>query len=402
MTVFALVMRNLRAALVLAFACGPLNEFATAAAKALVNRPRPATMLVGAPSTSFPSGHALEAMAALLAVLCFFFPMMNRLIRRIAVAVVAASLLTVGISRVALNVHYPSDVLAGWSLGYLYFLLCLLIFRPSIKPGRQPGARDRNRCRVLTTLSRWTFGHDAVTQLGLKLYLTPKMCPFDDGVHAPTAHITVRRGVRNLRLGGAGADQCRRRRSLVRERGWQCDTGGFGGEHRRFQRDHGDLPARRHRLAVAAVRHSRPTSARRGWRRRPRAVFRPPRWVSTASTPRSAPRPNPGTGLPYTQVSGPNYWWSGDDHSPTFNCMQVCQKSQCPFNTGDSENLQIPQYKHAVVMGVNKNKTPGGGAAFFFHTTDGRPTEGCVAVDDAQLVSIMKWLRPGAVIAITK
>jgi L,D-peptidoglycan transpeptidase YkuD (ErfK/YbiS/YcfS/YnhG family) len=82
--------------------------------------------------------------------------------------------------------------------------------------------------------------------------------------------------------------------------------------------------------------------------------------------------------------------------------MQVCQKAQCPFSTAASENLQIPQYKHAVVMGVNKNKVPGGGSAFFFHTTDGKPTEGCVAVDDAQLVSIMKWLRPGAVIAITK
>jgi L,D-peptidoglycan transpeptidase YkuD (ErfK/YbiS/YcfS/YnhG family) len=112
--------------------------------------------------------------------------------------------------------------------------------------------------------------------------------------------------------------------------------------------------------------------------------------------------PNPGGGLPYTQVVGPNYWWSGDDHSPTFNSMQVCQKAQCPFNTAASENLNIPQYKHAVVMGVNKNKTPGGGSAFFFHTTDGQPTEGCVAVDDAQLVSIMKWLQPGAVIAIAK
>ena len=132
MTVTALVMRNLRAALVLAFACGPLNELATAAAKALVNRPRPATMLVATPSTSFPSGHALEAMAALLAVLCFFFPMLNRTIRGIAVAVVVVSLLTVGLARVALNVHYPSDVLAGWSLGYLYFLLCLLVFRPTI------------------------------------------------------------------------------------------------------------------------------------------------------------------------------------------------------------------------------------------------------------------------------
>lgn len=111
--------------------------------------------------------------------------------------------------------------------------------------------------------------------------------------------------------------------------------------------------------------------------------------------------PNPGGGLPYTQV-GPNHWWSGDDHSPTFNSMQVCQKAQCPFNTGESENLQIPQYKHAVVMGVNKNKVPGGGAAFFFHTTDGGPTEGCVAIDDDTLVQIIRWLRPGAVIAIAK
>src|SRR6201992_1848313 len=111
--------------------------------------------------------------------------------------------------------------------------------------------------------------------------------------------------------------------------------------------------------------------------------------------------PNPGTGLPYTQVA-PNHWWSGDDHSPTFNSMQVCQKSQCPFNTADSENLEIPQYKHAVVMGVNKDKVPGGGAAFFFHTTDGKPTEGCVAIDDGTLVQVIRWLRPGAVIAIAK
>jgi membrane-associated phospholipid phosphatase len=66
--------------------------------------------------------------------------MMTRLIRRIAVAAVAVSLLMVGASRVALNVHYPSDVLAGWSLGYLYFLVCLLVFRP---PARRPFGAER-------------------------------------------------------------------------------------------------------------------------------------------------------------------------------------------------------------------------------------------------------------------
>jgi L,D-peptidoglycan transpeptidase YkuD (ErfK/YbiS/YcfS/YnhG family) len=36
------------------------------------------------------------------------------------------------------------------------------------------------------------------------------------------------------------------------------------------------------------------------------------------------------------------------------------------------------------------------------HTTDGGPTAGCVAMDDGTLVEIMRWLRPGAVIAITQ
>ena len=141
-TFVALVKRNVQAALVL-FACAPLNGFVTLAAKALVNRPRPSTMLVPAASTSFPSGHALEATSALLALLTFLLPMMSRSIGHIAIAVTALSMLSVGIARVALNVHYPSDVMAGWSLGYLYFLLCLLVFRPA--PSAPLGGGERTR-----------------------------------------------------------------------------------------------------------------------------------------------------------------------------------------------------------------------------------------------------------------
>lgn len=125
----ALMRRNVRAALLL-LACAPLNGFVTLVAKGLVNRPRPSTMLVAAPATSFPSGHALEATAALLALLSVLLPLLRSPIGGVAIAVTALSLLLVGISRVALNVHYPSDVLAGWSLGCLYFLVCLLAFRP--------------------------------------------------------------------------------------------------------------------------------------------------------------------------------------------------------------------------------------------------------------------------------
>jgi membrane-associated phospholipid phosphatase len=144
-TVAALVKRDVRAALVL-LACAPLSGLVTSAAKALVNRPRPSTMLVAAPSSSFPSGHALEATSALLALLAFLLPMLSRAMGRVAMALTALSLLLAGIARVALNVHYPSDVLAGWSLGYLYFLLCLLVFRPS------HGARGRPAPLVTTQL----------------------------------------------------------------------------------------------------------------------------------------------------------------------------------------------------------------------------------------------------------
>ncbi|MGD1256942.1 phosphatase PAP2 family protein [Mycobacterium seoulense] len=126
----ALAMRRVRAALLLS-ACAPLSGLVTVAAKTLADRPRPSTMLVAAAETSFPSGHALEVTAALCAGLSLALPAMSRVLRRVAVAVVALSVLAAGISRVALNVHYPSDVLAGWSLGYLYFLLCVTVLRPA-------------------------------------------------------------------------------------------------------------------------------------------------------------------------------------------------------------------------------------------------------------------------------
>ncbi|WP_102418949.1 phosphatase PAP2 family protein [Mycobacterium sp. 4858] len=129
----ALIMRRVRAALLL-LACAPLSGLATVLAKALADRPRPPTMLVAAAETSFPSGHALEVTAALCAALSLALPAMSRVVRGVAVATVAVSVLAAGISRVALNVHYPSDVLAGWSLGHLYFLLCFTVIRPAGAP----------------------------------------------------------------------------------------------------------------------------------------------------------------------------------------------------------------------------------------------------------------------------
>ena len=111
-------------------------------------------------------------------------------------------------------------------------------------------------------------------------------------------------------------------------------------------------------------------------------------------------QPDPGTSLKYVQTT-PDHWWSAEGR--TYNTMQVCKAADCPFNTseaGDSENLYVPAYRHAIVMGVNKDRIPGHGGGFFIQSSRGMPTAGGIAVDDASLVEIIRWLQPGAVIAI--
>ena len=128
--IFALVRRNLRVALFLVISV-ELAGIITEIAKYAANRPRPATALVSAPSTSFPSGHALGVIVGVLALLTVVLPVVRRPLRAWLVAFGAAVVILIGIGRVVLNVHHPSDVLAGWALGYAYFVACLLMVPPS-------------------------------------------------------------------------------------------------------------------------------------------------------------------------------------------------------------------------------------------------------------------------------
>ncbi len=128
--IFALVRRNLRVAFFLVVSV-ELTGLITEIAKYAANRPRPATALVSAASTSFPSGHALGVMVGVLALLTVVLPVVRRPLRAWLVAFGSLIVIAIGIGRVVLNVHYPSDVVAGWALGYAYFVVCLLMFPPS-------------------------------------------------------------------------------------------------------------------------------------------------------------------------------------------------------------------------------------------------------------------------------
>jgi len=95
--------------------------------KQLFERSRPdlAFRLTEVNSPSFPSGHAMESaviyltLAALLARL-----VKSRALKLYFVGLAALFSVLVGISRVYLGVHYPSDVLAGWTAGLAWALLC--------------------------------------------------------------------------------------------------------------------------------------------------------------------------------------------------------------------------------------------------------------------------------------
>ena len=129
--VVALARRNVRAAMFLVMSV-ELSGLVTEAAKAAANRPRPDEALVSAASSSFPSGHALGVMVGVLAFLTLVRPIVRGPLRVWLPVVGAVVVVAIGVARVLLNVHHPTDVLAGWALGYVWFVVCLLAVPPVV------------------------------------------------------------------------------------------------------------------------------------------------------------------------------------------------------------------------------------------------------------------------------
>jgi undecaprenyl-diphosphatase len=127
--VVAVARRNVATAVFLLVSVG-LMGVVTEVAKFIVDRPRPTTALVYATSTSFPSGHAVGVMVGVLALLTVLWPSLASRWRTVLAVVGGVLIVLVGSARVVLNVHHPSDVLAGWALGYLFYLLCLRLVPP--------------------------------------------------------------------------------------------------------------------------------------------------------------------------------------------------------------------------------------------------------------------------------
>jgi undecaprenyl-diphosphatase len=110
--------------------------------KYLVARDRPEVVphIVSVISPSFPSGHSMLAAVVYLTLGALLARVAER--RRVRTYFITAALLLTGLvggSRVYLGVHYPTDVLAGWTLGLAWALLCWLVARYLQSRGKVEG-----------------------------------------------------------------------------------------------------------------------------------------------------------------------------------------------------------------------------------------------------------------------
>lgn len=100
--------------------------------KNLFDRPRPTLVahLMQVHSSSFPSGHSMLSATVYLTLGTLLGQFVQERFLKAYFLLVALTLTTlVGISRVFLGVHYPSDVVAGWSAGLAWALCCTLLAR---------------------------------------------------------------------------------------------------------------------------------------------------------------------------------------------------------------------------------------------------------------------------------
>jgi membrane-associated phospholipid phosphatase len=91
------------------------------------------------PGSSFPSGHAQAAIVGYAVLLLVFLPILHGVWRKVAVTFAVLMVLAIGFSRIALGVHYLSDVVGGYVLGAAWVAAMAALFNAlRLERGRRP------------------------------------------------------------------------------------------------------------------------------------------------------------------------------------------------------------------------------------------------------------------------
>ena len=109
--------------------------------KEAVGRPRPSLVdpVASAHGKSFPSGHAMSSTVVYGALLLVFLPAIGRRYRPVVSAGVVVLVLGIGFSRLALGVHYITDVVGGYVLGLAWLAASTAAFSTwRVDRGRAP------------------------------------------------------------------------------------------------------------------------------------------------------------------------------------------------------------------------------------------------------------------------
>ncbi len=118
----------------------------SAVLKLSVARPRPDIVphLVQVNDLSFPSGHAMVSAVTYLTLAALISGTRPHRSTRIFIIAVGILLtLLIGMSRLYLGVHYPTDVLGGWCAGATWALACWIVARRFISPSRRANGSMR-------------------------------------------------------------------------------------------------------------------------------------------------------------------------------------------------------------------------------------------------------------------
>ncbi len=98
--------------------------------KNVINRSRPdLEHLVTVETLSYPSGHAMTAMAFYGFLIYLFYRFnIHATLKLVVITLMIFLILSIGISRIYLGVHFPSDIVGGFIAGFIWVLLCALMF----------------------------------------------------------------------------------------------------------------------------------------------------------------------------------------------------------------------------------------------------------------------------------
>jgi undecaprenyl-diphosphatase len=145
-----LALEHKRHAMWLVLAASIGGQLMSTALKMSFDRPRPSVVprLDEVMTTSFPSGHSLMSAVVYLTLGALLTQFVKQRRARIFIFALACMLtFLVGLSRVFLGVHYPTDVLAGWTAGLVWALVCWLAARVLQQTGKveQPGTEPELR-----------------------------------------------------------------------------------------------------------------------------------------------------------------------------------------------------------------------------------------------------------------